>query len=947
TAPIDKVDIGIITVREDECAAVLQRFPDAICTASGRRRYRIRRLQLSPTEAYTVAVLRCAEQGNGEAQAAARDLLEDLAPAWILVVGIAGGVPAHEFSLGDVIVSNRITDFSVEAVLEDHSRAYALAGGPLHPDAATVAADICGMVNDGELEGWNDETAIGRPLPPVEIADDKFYGDDAWKQDVRGKIERRFRTGPARPSLVTTGAIGSSDRLIKDDEILKVWLKIARQVQAVEMESAGVYRATHGKQVPFLAIRGISDVVGFQRHPDWTEYACHSAAGFTLAFLSARPFEPRKGVAEDKETDNAPDHRTEPRDPSASLPEPGIVVGRESLTARLVEELLREPPRSVLVLGPAGIGKSTLTLAAAHRPEVAERYGVRRWFVRLDAAATAPAAVALIAEAVGVKAPTDLFTHLCSALGRERSLLILDNLETPWEGAPSETEAVLAKLAKVPRLRLVASVRGAQSPAVVHWSDRIKMTRLEPDEAAELFCELAPEHRDRRDALASLLAPLDGVPLAITLLAHAAEGNDLANLMNEWQRLRTAALARPSAQQDRLSSWAVSVELSIVSKRMTPEAKRLGAVLASLPNGIAVADLDVLFADGSTAARVLSQVGLAFFEARRLQMLAPIREHFTREHRPDDADLDWATEHYGELACALGPKAGKEGGAAAAARLAPEVANLDAMIRRGLEGPNALRWVDTALALAGFSYLSGRSTPSPLEAARRAAARAGAVAKEARCIVRLGDLLVRRAEHPQALESFEHALRIYREERDTLGEAGCVRRLGDLAQQREDLDEAVARYEEALALSRRAGDVRGQAHCIKGLGRIALQRGDHEQAQARYEEARTLFRQVKDLLGEHGSIRRLGDVALDRGDHERARANYEAARTLCREVADVLGEAKSVLGLGHVARRRSQVEEARARYEEAIPLFRQAGDLSGEDECERCLGSIGSRTAPP
>src|SRR5262249_41446635 len=66
----------------------------------------------------------------------------------------------------------------------------------------------------------------------------------------------------------------------------------ARQIQAVEMESAGVYRAVHGR-VPFLAIRGISDVVGFKRHPDWTAYACHSAAAFARAFLLARPTHPR------------------------------------------------------------------------------------------------------------------------------------------------------------------------------------------------------------------------------------------------------------------------------------------------------------------------------------------------------------------------------------------------------------------------------------------------------------------------------------------------------------------------------------------------------------------------------------------------------------------------------------------------------------------------------
>src|SRR5258708_37934265 len=38
---------------------------------------------------------------------------------------------------------------------------------------------------------------------------------------------------------------------------------------------------------PVLAIRGISDIVGYRRDADWTKYACHSAASFTKAFITS------------------------------------------------------------------------------------------------------------------------------------------------------------------------------------------------------------------------------------------------------------------------------------------------------------------------------------------------------------------------------------------------------------------------------------------------------------------------------------------------------------------------------------------------------------------------------------------------------------------------------------------------------------------------------------
>jgi internalin A len=286
-----KVDFGILTIREDENAAVLRRF-DKVVTDKQQRVYRIRTLKLPSGGAYTLAVLRCLEQGNTDAQAAANAILEDLAPRFLLVVGIAGGAPAYEFSLGDVVVSSRIVDFSVEAVLRGKKREYALGGGPLHPDAAKLAADVSAMITDDELPGWSALDAFMRERPPVDLNEENFYGKDEWKKSVRDKLERHFAGKPPRPPLAVTGALASSDRLVKEDETLAVWLKIARQVVAVEMESAGIYKSTQGRNVPFLAIRGISDVVGFKRHPDWTSYACETAAAFAKAFLLTEPITP-------------------------------------------------------------------------------------------------------------------------------------------------------------------------------------------------------------------------------------------------------------------------------------------------------------------------------------------------------------------------------------------------------------------------------------------------------------------------------------------------------------------------------------------------------------------------------------------------------------------------------------------------------------------------------
>jgi nucleoside phosphorylase len=79
--------------------------------------------------------------------------------------------------------------------------------------------------------------------------------------------------------------------LIKDSRIVKEWLKHARDLGAVEMELAGVQAAANRlkKQYPVICIRCLSDIVGYEREPGWTHYACESGAAFCIWLLKHMP----------------------------------------------------------------------------------------------------------------------------------------------------------------------------------------------------------------------------------------------------------------------------------------------------------------------------------------------------------------------------------------------------------------------------------------------------------------------------------------------------------------------------------------------------------------------------------------------------------------------------------------------------------------------------------
>jgi tetratricopeptide (TPR) repeat protein len=622
------------------------------------------------------------------------------------------------------------------------------------------------------------------------------------------------------------------------------------------------------------------------------------------------------------------------------LPQAPVFVGRDAQADEVTEALLASPSQPVVLLGGPGIGKTTLSIAVVRRAEVAKRFGARRVFARLDGATTGEAALAKVATAAGLPPSTELRAALLAWLAEAPALVVLDNLETPHATDREGTEALIAWLAEQNDIAILASVRGGLRPGGATWK-AIELRPLRPPHDVELFCKLAQEHETDRAAVTALVSPLGGVPLAIALLALAAQGNSLVALRMEWEARRTATLDQGGTGAH--ASWAACVDVSFRSPRMTAEAERLCRVLALLPEGAAVEDLPSLLpapAVAAAAARVLAHVGLAYFENGRLRMLPPLRHH-VRAARPVEAtDRARAADHYRVLAKTLGPRAGSQGGREAVEGLAPEWANVEELLGEGIEAEGPAQWIDTAVALADFIRFSGLGTPEPLERALRAAQSSKDTAREADCIRRLGDIALARSEHEQARARYEAALPLYRQVGSVLGETNCIQCLGDIALARSEHEQARARYEAALPLYRQVGSVLGEANCIQCLGDIALERSEHEQARTRYEAALPLFRQVGSVLGEASCIKRLGDIALARSEHEQARTRYEAALPLYRQVGSVLGEASCIQRLGDIALARSGHEQARARYEAALPLFRQVGSLLGEANCIKRLGDI-------
>jgi transcriptional regulator with XRE-family HTH domain len=218
----------------------------------------------------------------------------------------------------------------------------------------------------------------------------------------------------------------------------------------------------------------------------------------------------------------------------APLPIPPTpLLGRDADLARLVA-LLDEPGvRLVTLIGPGGVGKTRLALAAATRRR--DHFATGAAFVDLALLADPALVVGAIARAFGVSdtavgTPLD---RLATALRGRHLLLLLDNFEQVAAAAP----AVAALLGECARLVVVATsrtplrLRGEREfpvaplalPDLAHRAD---LATVAASPAVALFVDRARAVRPdfaisaaNAATVAAICARLDGLPLALELAA--------------------------------------------------------------------------------------------------------------------------------------------------------------------------------------------------------------------------------------------------------------------------------------------------------------------------------------------------------------------------------------------------------------------------------------------
>jgi predicted ATPase/DNA-binding SARP family transcriptional activator len=632
---------------------------------------------------------------------------------------------------------------------------------------------------------------------------------------------------------------------------------------------------------------------------------------------------------------------------------PTRLVGR-SIELDAIQELLSDDQiRIVTLTGPGGIGKTHLALAASAYLEAEFRDGVA--FAGLSAIRDPAGVLPEIGRSLGgIESDSpNLLERIAQSLTDRELLLVIDNVEQVIDAAADIAEL----LARARGLTLLATsrerlrIRGehvievgplavpdparTRSPEAIAQFDSVRLYLDRVRDRQRDFTVSA----ENAGAIAAICQRLDGIPLAIELIAVQNGSVSPVQLARQLESRLDLLVDGPRDLPDRLRTMRNAIAWSY--DLLSPE-ERLLAMRASI------------FSDGmteDTVSRLVRELGdnpssisallSAFVEKNlvrldtlpdppRYRMLETIREfgieqlHATHEH-------DRATAAH----CSV---------------YADLLTNLDAElvgqhqvwwydwvqaehqnIRLALEHAIDHRQAQTAMAMAGaiWRFWSTRGyCVDGLKWLERAIGLDEGPVSEARAIAlrSAGRLAEDLTDYEKAETYQRQALAAWTELGDINGTAIAYDDLGSLAHNRGEFDRADQLHLESLKLSREAKNTRVMMSALSNLGASAWRRGDHERAF-------DYFTQAHDIATDPLSIALMtanrGVAAMGLGRVDDALAFAEESLRLWKHVGSKRGVADALLNLADPQQRLGDLDEAKKNSGEALAIYEEIGEQYG------------------
>jgi CHAT domain-containing protein len=190
-----------------------------------------------------------------------------------------------------------------------------------------------------------------------------------------------------------------------------------------------------------------------------------------------------------------------------------------------------------------------------------------------------------------------------------------------------------------------------------------------------------------------------------------------------------------------------------------------------------------------------------------------------------------------------------------------------------------------------------------------------------------------------SIQSWEAALKIYREINDRLTEGSTLGNLGIAYAALGNHEKAIDYQSQYLIIARETKNRPGEENALKYLGRSYDALGNYSKAIVFHQQRLVMSRELKYSIGEIESLSSLGIAYYALGDYPKAIEFHQQGLTIAREMKNRRGEANALGNLGNAYDALGQYSKAIEYQEQSLGISIQLNDRLGEGQSLSNLGN--------
>ena len=537
---------------------------------------------------------------------------------------------------------------------------------------------------------------------------------------------------------------------------------------------------------------------------------------------------------------------------------------------------LAESLTPIALVGPGGIGKTSIALTVLHHGRIKEHFGDNRRFIRCDQFPTSSAhLLSKLSKVIGagVENPEDL-TPLRPFLSSRKIILVLDNAESildPRGMDAHEIYTIVEELSKFGNICLCITSRISTIPPTCESFD---VPTLSVVASRDTFNRIYKDPR-QSDLMDGILEQLEFHPLSIDLLATVAHHNrwDVDRLSREWKRQRTDVLR---TKHD--TSLAATIELSLASptfQDLGPDARDLLGVVAFFPQGIDENNLNWLFPTVPNRTDIFNDfciLSLTYRNGGFVTMLAPLRDYLCPKDPRSSPLLCKTKDHYFRRLSALVDPG--EPGFDEAQWIRSEDVNVEHLldIFTSIDANS----IDVWDVCSNFMRHLYWHKPRLVALGPKIEGLPDGHPSKPKCLDELSLLFDSIGNRVESKHLLTCSLKLWREWGDDRMVAYTLWAISIANGQLGFNEEGIQQVEEALEIYQRLNDVTGQARSLQQLGWLLFEDKQLDAAEEAASKAISLL-DKGDQFHLCDCYLLLGNIYCSRGETEKAIDHYEAA----------------------------------------------------------------------